>query len=472
MMKRKILILYTLLALLAGILGAFLLWPRIPTQAHATGTGTDWTMFQGDLGHSGFNGAETVLNASTARLMKVEWTRHEGSGISSQVTAANGLIYWGSWDGLEHASNPADGTDVWATNLGTTTPPPTQRCYPPSAGPSGAAAIETISINGTMTSVAFVSGGDATLYALNATTGAILWNTRLGTSPSHMLWAGPVFYKGDLYVGVSSYGDCPLIQGQVIQLAASTGTVLHTFKTVPDGCISGGVWDTPTIDQQTGMLYASTGTQSSCKKPGNLSVGLIELNTTDLSLVSSWVVPPSQLITDSDFGSTPTLFQATIGGVLHQMVGLVNKNGIYYAFDRSNIAAGPLWQVRLSNVGGGNSFASSGWDGSTLYEADSSTTINGKSCVGSLRALNPATGAFLWQTCLASRVFSSVMIVPGLVVVGAGNSIIVAKSASGKQTYKFQDPTKNSARFVSSATIVNGRLYMGSLDGNLFALGL
>src|SRR6266487_4509628 len=221
MMKRKILILYMLLVFLVGFFGMFLALQRMPTQTHASGGSTDWTMFQGILEHSGFNGYETILNPTTAPQMKVLWTRHVAGRISSQVVEANGLLYWSSWDGFEHASNPATGTDVWATNVGTSAPRGV--CNPRKAGPAGAAAVTTVPINGTTTSVAFVSGGDAKLYALNASTGSILWSTRLGTSPSHMLWAGPVVYQGSAYVGVASYGDCPLVQGQLVQVNASTG---------------------------------------------------------------------------------------------------------------------------------------------------------------------------------------------------------------------------------------------------------
>src|SRR5258708_22110364 len=177
MMKRKILILYTLLVFVASFRRTFLVLQRMPTHTHAIGASTNWTMFQGSLGHSGFNGAETILNATTASQMKVLWTRHAAGGISSEAVEANGLLYWGSWDGFEHASNPTTGADVWATNVGTTTPGG-GACCPPSAGSSGAAAVTSVPINGTTTSVAFVSGGHATLYALNASTGAILWSTR------------------------------------------------------------------------------------------------------------------------------------------------------------------------------------------------------------------------------------------------------------------------------------------------------
>lgn len=469
-MRRKILFLCTLL-LIVGAVGTFFVLPHTSQRAHASG-GSDWTMFQGDLGHSGFNQAETTINASNVSKLKLQWQRKAGGSISSQVVEANGRLYWGSWDGLEHATNPADGTDYWTTPVGVTTPTNTS-CNPKSAGPSGAAAIATVTINGNPTSVAFVSGGDAKLYALDATTGAKLWSTPLGTGAalSNMLWAGPVYYNGAVYVGVASYGDCPLIQGQMFKLDAATGNVLNTYNVVPPRCIGGGIWDTPTIDQATGMLYVSTGTYAnSCKQTGNEAEGLLELNSTDLSLVGWWQVPPNARITDSDFGSTPTLFQATISGVVHQMVGLVNKNGIYYAFDRSNVSAGPLWSVRLSDKG--NSFSSSGWDGTTLYAADATTTINGTSCPGSLRALDPATGAFLWQDCLSSGVQSSIMITPGLVSIGAGANIIVVDATTGNQLFNYHDASGGGARFVSTPTIINGALYQGSLNGNFFALGL
>jgi len=472
MMKRKILILYMLLVFLVGFFGMFLALQRMPTQTHASGGSTDWTMFQGNLEHSGFNGSETILNPTTAPQMKVVWTRHVGGRVTSQVVEANGLLYWGSWDGFEHASNPSTGTDVWATNVGTTTPGP--GCSPSSGGPAGAASVTSVPINGTMTEVAFVSGGNATLYALNAGTGAILWRTLLGSSPSHMVWAGPVVYQGSVYVGVSSLGDCPLVQGQLVQLNASTGAVQHTFNAVPNGCIGAGIWDTPTIDQATGILYVSTGTYSSCGYSGNLAMGLLALRTTDLSLVSSWLLPLAQGPGDSDFGSTPTLFQATIGGTVHQMVGLVNKNGVYYAFDRANLSAGPLWQFQVSfgiRGGGGNNFSSSGWDGSRLYVAGGGTAINGTKCSGSLRAFDPATGKPTWEACLGGAVVSSVMAVPGLVVVGAGTQEVAVDAATGKQIFTFNDTSAGSF-FAGTATIVNGNLYVGNEDGSLFAFGV
>src|SRR5260370_35407812 len=99
MSKGKILILYTLLVFVASFLGTFLVLQRMPTHTHASGASTAWTMFQGDLGHSGFNGAETILSATTASQMKVLWTRRVRRKISSQLLEANALLYCASWQG-------------------------------------------------------------------------------------------------------------------------------------------------------------------------------------------------------------------------------------------------------------------------------------------------------------------------------------------------------------------------------------
>ena len=66
------------------------------------------------------------------------------------------------------------------------------------------------------------------------------------------------------------------------------------------------------------------------------------------------------------------------------MVGACNKNGIYYAFQQNNLAAGPVWQDQLANGYGtgpnpeGQCDAAAIWDGTNLIEGGGNgTTING-----------------------------------------------------------------------------------------------
>jgi polyvinyl alcohol dehydrogenase (cytochrome) len=455
-----------IIAILAFMAGAAMTFSRPAVHAAAG----DWTTYLENLGRDGFNGSETTLNPGTASRLRLHWTHHAAAQIVSEPVEANGLLYWGSSDGLEHATNPATGSDVWAANLGQT-----RSCLNFPMGVVSTANITSVPINGVTTSVDFVGGGNGQLYALNASTGAIIWHTPLGASPSHFLYSSPAVFNGSIYMGVSSFNDCPLVQGQMVQLNASTGGIQHVFNVVPNGCVGGGVWGSPTIDVSAGRIFFATG-NGQCNKGEPLSTALVSLHASDLSFISAWQVPASQRLEDGDFGSTPTLFRAAIGGIQHTMIGLVNKNGIYYAFDRSHISAGPLWQVRVALPGdspdsGNGSIAPSSYDNTHLFVAGGVTTINGSHCAGSLRELNPASGAFLWQACLSADVLGAVVTSPGLVVVAAGSTMSVLNSATGSSLFTFHDTNAN-ATFWSAATITHGMIYIGSVDDNLYAFGL
>ena len=143
------------------------------------------------------------------------------------------------------------------------------------------------------------------------------------------------------------------------------------------------------------------------------------------------------------------------------------------AFDRSTISAGPLWQVRLAApaANGENNVASSAWDGARLYEAAGSTTINGATCAGSLRALDPASGVFQWQDCLTADVLAPVTVVRGLAEIGSGTSFMLVNTKTGKQLFSFLDKSATS-HFAGPGSISNGVLYHGNTDGYLYAFGM
>jgi hypothetical protein len=81
------------------------------------------------------------------------------------------------------------------------------------------------------------------------------------------------------------------------------------------------------------------------------------------------------------------------------MVGACNKNGRYYAWRQGNLHAGPVWQraVGAPYTGGPQCDAAAVWNGKHLFVAANKTTINGTTFAGSVRMVNPATGAYLWQ---------------------------------------------------------------------------
>jgi polyvinyl alcohol dehydrogenase (cytochrome) len=429
----------------------------------------DWPTYVFDNGRSGFNSSETSINPTTASHLKLHWTHTAAGAITTQPVEANNLIYWGSWDaGFEHATNLTNG-HVWTIPLGTTTD---TSCNPVSVGVASTSTVATI--NGR--SMLFVGGGNAHFYALDALNGSTIWNTSLGSSPSHFIWSSPAVYNGSVYIGLASFGDCPLVQGQMIQLNASTGAIQHTFNVVPNNCTGGGVSGSPTIDQAAGKLYFATGNGGSCGSSEPYAIAMVELNASDLTFVDSWPVPSSEQVPDSDFVNTPTLFTGS-GGT--PMVGVANKNGKFYAFNRSSISrggSGPVWKAQIAIGGdcpqcGNGSISPAAWDGTTLYAAGGSVSINGSSCKGSVSALNPATGAFIWRHCLFDgAVLAAVTLVPGLVVACQGRYVMVFSASSGATLFRFFDGNSGSA-FWGAASISNGVLYVGNIDGHLYAIG-
>lgn len=431
----------------------------------------DWPSFL--LGRGGFNNQEVALTPATVSTLTRSWQAHAGGGISSEPVVVSGTVYWGSWDGYEHATS-VSGLARWSTFLGKTSSP---SCYPATAGVASTATIAPVTLGGTTRLVDFVGGGDARFYALDAATGHILWSTSLGSAPGTYIWDSPVVSQGHIYIGTASVGECPVTAGRFFRLSSTTGAIERALDLVPQGCLGVGVWGSPTIDGDADDLYITTSNASTCGTSEPYAMSLVQLRASTLTIVGSWQVPDEEAVADGDFGSTPILFTAQQGGVSRALVGAVNKNGVFYAFERGALGKGPLWRARISSspIAGcrqcpSGDEAAAAWDGLHLYVGSTSTTIGGKFCYGSLRALDPATGAFLWERCLSSayRVLAPPIGVPGLVVASAGPTFFVLDATNGALLFAYQDSSKGSA-FDGAAAVAHGLLYIGNLDGTLSA---
>jgi len=424
--------------------------------------------YRGDLGRSGYYPSETGLTTANAANLKVHWTAGGGVDSFAQPIVANNMVFWSDWTGTEHGAN-LNGQDLWTTNIGTTTPPASDNCSPGTAGPTSTPTLGTVGGVSTL----FVGGGNGVFYALNAQTGAIIWQTRLGTSPDNFLWDSPALYNGTIYMGVASYGDCPLVQGKLVALNAATGAITGTADMVPNGCLGGGIWSSPAVDASAGTIWVTTGTPPACSNGNVMAPAIVELRASDLSLVGYWNVPvSSQGAGDPDFGSTPTLFTATINGQVRSLVGAVNKDAIFYAWDRTNPAAGPVWQTTIATASGDptvGSIVSASWDGTNLYVGGGNTTINGTSCRASLDALNPSTGAFVWRSCQSSPLYGGITEVPGVIVEGTlGGTVLFLNAASGATLFNYNTGV---SEVQGECAVANGIVYIPLDDGSLVALG-
>jgi len=427
----------------------------------------DALTYRGGVDRSGYDASETRLSVADAATLTTKWADAGAAGSFAQPLVAGGLVYWSDWNGMEHATN-LQGQDVWKTDVGVTedTEP---GCSPQLAGPSGTPTLATVGGTPTL----FVPGGNAVFYALDALTGAVIWQVRLGVSPDHFLWGSPALYDGSLYIGVASFGDCPIVQGQLLQVDAASGAVQHTFDVAPDGCLGGGIWGSPTVDTRTGTVYVVTGNAGSCPSGEPYAPSIVALQATDLAPLSSWQIPVAEQNAsgDPDFGSTPTLFTADIGGQTTALVGAVNKDGIFYAFDRADVGAGPVWQTTIATPSpdaGVASIISAAWDGSRLYVGGGTTTIDGSSCAGSIDALNPANGAFIWQACQSAQLYAGITAVPGVVVEGTlGSTVEFLDAATGATLSTYDAP----AAVEGESTVAGGVVYVPVANGSLVALG-
>ncbi|HSS66926.1 MAG TPA: PQQ-binding-like beta-propeller repeat protein, partial [Nocardioidaceae bacterium] len=203
---------------------------------------------------------------------------------------------------------------------------------------------------------------------------------------------------------------------------------------------------------------------------------IVRLSESTLTKQSEWTAP-NALDSDLDFGSSPTLFSATIGGTSTPLVGACNKNGRFYAWHRSNLAAGPVWAVRVGKTGGtgtGACITSAAWDvhAERLFVASNTTTINGASAAGGLRALDPATGAFIWEKRLPCLPTGSPTINGRVVAVpmfscpaGVSPTVRLYRESSGR----FLGSVPATGKTFAQPVFAHGMLYVASEDGTLTA---
>jgi len=418
-----------------------------------------WPTFLHDAQRSGAS-TETLLSPANAGQLGLKWKTATNGGIAASASISGGTAFVGSWDGFEYALDAATGAVKWKQFLGQTV---NNACDPPTIGITSAAAV--------VNNVVYVGGGDAYWYALDATTGAVLWRVFTGDNTAqggYYNWSSPLIYNGSAYIGTASNCDNPLVQGQLLRVDLATHRITATYEAVPKGQRGGGIWTSPTVDPATNTIFVTTGTQN--QPTQTMAQAMVGLDAGTLKVRGSWQLPPDQAGIDSDWGTTPVLFAGANG---RPLVGAINKNGYFYAFDRANITPGPVWQRRVAIDGlcppcGDGSVSSSAYANGTLFVAGGNTTINGAGYAGGVRALDPATGAVRWERGLAEAVIPAVTYVNGLVIVGAGRTLEVLDATNGGRLYSFA----TGAPIYGAPSVANGLIYVGSIDGAEYAFGL
>ena len=399
-------------ALTAIALSASALWMAVPAASSVTQV--DFPAYMNDAAHSAFSPAASITTSSTLSLRWVfqepKIAKQPHPRFVSTPLVLEHVIYEGSNSGEFYAIDLATGAVIWKEFLGFE---PKALCRAQGFFATAASGIDPTS--GALT--VYAASGDGNVYALRASDGAILWKSPVnvpdpGTN-DYFSYSSPEIANGKLYIGIASECDndhSPVsIRGGLAALDQATGNRVATYFTVPAGTIGGSIWSSPAIAADGSVIVTT----------GDATVGdtqsVVRLDPNTLSRLDGYQLQTAT--TDSDFGGSPTIFIATLAGVVTPMVGACNKNGYYYAWKLNALSAGPVWSVKIAghSHSTGNCLAGAIWDGTNLYEAGPRATIKGVSYRGSIRKLDPATGAAVWTTGLPEAIITS----PSLDGVGA-----------------------------------------------------
>jgi|tagenome__1003787_1003787.scaffolds.fasta_scaffold20988894_10 outer membrane protein assembly factor BamB len=405
----------------------------------------EWSSYLFGLGHTSA-GRSTSITPANAPSLRFAWvwkaaggtqSGQPGGALLASPTVSGGKVFIGANTGEFYALDLTSGVVLWHQNLGWR---PKLTC-----NARGITSTAAVAPDGQGRPTLYVGGGDGYLYALDAATGVQRWRTVVGAPPSttksdYYNWASPIVLSGHVYDGVSSMCDNPFVPGSGLeQFNRDTGQLENRYISVPPPALGGGVWTSPAADDQ-GNIFVTTGSGSGSPEADMYS--LVRLDATTLAREDAWKLPVAERLGDPDWGSSPTVFTATLGGVETEMVAACNKNGILYAFRAAALSAGPVWQTR---IGVGNADGSLAclpapvWDGSHLIMGGPQTTIAGTTYKGSIRMLDPATGTFVWEKGL------------GAIVVGTPS--VNASGVIAAQTYD------------SSTGVTNGTYVLDARNG-------
>jgi outer membrane protein assembly factor BamB len=266
-------------------------------------------------------------------------------------------------------------------------------------------------------------------------------------------WSSPTVANGKVIIGVSSNCDTPFVQGQVRAYDATTGNLLWTHKTIPDGFGGAGDWYDAAVDA-AGNVYVTVGSTTD-------AIGTAHPNTQDgfeqgsmLKLDGStgaliWKAPAPEQTGDPDYASSPILFSDGT----RDLVGATHKDGWFRVYRRDTGVE--VWQAKVGirdDSGGGSAAISGGgvWDGTHLFVVGNETTTGGTwaqyplgvwsprggtAAAGSVRELNPATGALVsvggvpFELALPSSALGPASLnANGLLVVPGGKLYVSATS--------------------------------------------
>jgi quinohemoprotein ethanol dehydrogenase len=216
--------------------------------------GAEWLHVGGDWSNSRFSTLAQVTPVNVKSL-KGAWVTHLGSGLgakySLEVTplVKDGVMYVTSGNDDVFALDARTGALIWEHRSGIDQTINTVCCGWDNRGPAlGDGKV-------------FLGQLDGTFVALDAKTGKQVWQTTIGRwQDGYTITSAPTYYKGAVYTGVS--GGDRSARGKLTALDANTGKELWHFWTgAGPGEIGGDTWPSPNDpdpDKRTAYLHGGS----------------------------------------------------------------------------------------------------------------------------------------------------------------------------------------------------------------------
>jgi polyvinyl alcohol dehydrogenase (cytochrome) len=503
-----------IMRLMVVIVGLFLLCCFDRAFAHNPGN-ADWPMFGQNTANTASNSLEESISAQNAHRLNTKWTFTTGGDVSARAAVVDDVAYFPDWAGDLYAIRASNGKLIWSHQLSD---------YGLAAGTfsrtSPAVANGLVYIGTQYVS----SGPTGWLLAINAKTGALVWKIQPDTSNAFPVITGsPVVAHGIVYVGMTSNEEiaaanfvyrCCSASGSVVAITAATGVKLWQTFTVPDDYSGAGVWGSnPVVDEDRRTVFVGTGnnyshptdpkyldcvangkTEAECLSPDDHVDSILALDMYTGAVkwatrLMNWnqpgvtngrddwnyacFIPPFTNCPhaghDYDFGSAPNEITYLSSNGPKTIIGAGQKSGIYYALDPDTGAV--LWETQ---VGPGSALGGIEWgsatDGTRIYVAIANFygMPYAAGSAGSWAALDPATGKILWQKADPNGAID-------LGPVAVANGVVYAGSMGGflsrtVPTMFALDAANGNmlwrfaagASVIAGATIVNGSVYWGS----------
>ncbi len=453
--------------MLRRAVAAALLFVAVAVPAARAGNGpTDcsWPMFgQNERRLFATPAGCTSVALTTAPTLRPKWYVPMPDEVSASPAVVDGHVFVGDWAGNFYSLSAATGAIEWKYTIDDTS----------SVGFGRIVSSAAYTVVGGRKVVVF--GGGATLYVLDATSGARVasqcLDPRADVARCHTpgdqveIESSPAIVRsGDaatVVVGLDVHNSDHVGRTGIVALTlsadASTVQLVPQWKfdpEAPDGKAYDGpdmltvgsrtgsgcsdVWGSPTIDVAAGRVFFGTGScsDSAAAAAYGEHVFAVSLATGDRLWSFRAHLDDATGLVDDDFGGAPNLLP-------NGLVGAGSKDGSYYALDPATGAV--AWQVQVGQPGHATpGFAVGGILASTavgkvngrdaIFIATAISTPNDKpissgpdtkvpSVVAdpgrmlSLHAIDVANGSLLWRSPAARQAYGPPTYANGVVLV-------------------------------------------------------